>query len=193
MSSQKLIRQTTSLSTSNISANRSMTFWRNQIPSTSNDMINIVCHTSFRWVRKFSCICRENALSELIGRLDHSDMVLTQLPRMWETILLSSTFPHSLAHTQCSMCTTIDHTSHHYWTHQRLQDKFSRWRNSMQWGPLLPKGGGMIQVDVGGHPPIPFGPPQLSLSAFSVSLIVAQLTIFRSSFGSWTSGVVLRP
>jgi len=41
----------------------------------------------------------------------------------------------------------------------------------------------MIQVDVGGHPPIPFGPPQLSFSAFSVSLIVAQLTIF-SSFSS---------
>ena len=41
----------------------------------------------------------------------------------------------------------------------------------------------MIQVDVGGHPPIPFGPPQLSLSAFSVSLIVAQLTIFSSFSG----------
>jgi len=27
----------------------------------------------------------------------------------------------------------------------------------------------LIQVDVGGHPPIPFGPPQLSLSVFSVS------------------------
>ncbi|MDW3502781.1 hypothetical protein NQ272_26840, partial [Escherichia coli] len=53
----------------------------------------------------------------------------------------------------------------------------------MQWGPLLPKGGGMIQVDVGGHPPIPFGPPQLSLLAFSVSLIVAQLTIFSSFSG----------
>jgi hypothetical protein len=25
----------------------------------------------------------------------------------------------------------------------------------MQWGPFLPKGGGMIQVDIGGHPPIP--------------------------------------
>ena len=39
--------------------------------------------------------------------------------------------------------------------------KFSRiclisWRNSKQWGPLLPKGGGMIQVDIGGHPLIPF-------------------------------------
>jgi hypothetical protein len=25
----------------------------------------------------------------------------------------------------------------------------------MQWGPFLPKGGGMIQVDLGGHPPFP--------------------------------------
>ena len=62
-------------------------------------------------------------------------------------------------------------------------NKFSRWRNSTQWGPLLPKGGGMIQVDVGGHPPIPFGPPQLSLSVFYVSLIIAQFTIFSSFSG----------
>jgi hypothetical protein len=27
--------------------------------------------------------------------------------------------------------------------------------DSMQWIPLLPKGGGLIQVDIGGHPPIP--------------------------------------
>jgi hypothetical protein len=27
--------------------------------------------------------------------------------------------------------------------------------NLTQWGPLLPKGGGMIQVDFGGHPPFP--------------------------------------
>jgi hypothetical protein len=25
----------------------------------------------------------------------------------------------------------------------------------MQWGPLLPKGGRMIQVEISGHPPIP--------------------------------------
>jgi lipoprotein-anchoring transpeptidase ErfK/SrfK len=40
--------------------------------------------------------------------------------------------------------------------------KFSRsflisWRNSTQWGPLLPKEGGLIQVDIGGHPPFPTG------------------------------------
>ena len=27
----------------------------------------------------------------------------------------------------------------------------------MQWRPLLPKEGGLIQVDIGGHPPIPIG------------------------------------
>ena len=42
------------------------------------------------------------------------------------------------------------------------------------------RGGGMIQVDVGGHLPIPFWPPQLSLS---VSLIVAQFTVFSSFSG----------
>ena len=50
----------------------------------------------------------------------------------------------------------------------------------MQWGPLLPKGGGMIQVDIGGHPPIPLGPPPLLLSVFSV---FAQFTIFSSFSG----------
>ena len=49
-----------------------------------------------------------------------------------------------------------------------------------QWGPLLPKGGGMIQVDIGGHPPSPLGAPQLSISVFSVS---AQFTIFSSFSG----------
>ena len=53
----------------------------------------------------------------------------------------------------------------------------------MQWGPLLPKGGGMIQVDIGAHPLIPLGSPLVLLSVFSVSLIIAQFTIF-SSFSS---------
>jgi hypothetical protein len=29
--------------------------------------------------------------------------------------------------------------------------------NSTQWRPFLPKEGGLIQVDIGGHPPIPVG------------------------------------
>ena len=40
------------------------------------------------------------------------------------------------------------------------------WRISMQWGPFLPKEEGMIQVDIGGHPPIPFVPTPSFLAAF---------------------------
>jgi len=121
-------------------------------------------HTSFRWVTEFDYIYRKNALQEPNISSNHSDMVLTALPRLWETILWSTTFLHSFACTECSMWNALDHASHHYWTHQWLQNhslgtRFSRWRNSTQWGPLLPKGEGMIQVDVGGHPPIPLGPP----------------------------------
>jgi hypothetical protein len=31
----------------------------------------------------------------------------------------------------------------------------------MQWRPLLPKEGGLIQVDIGGHPPFPIGSKQV--------------------------------
>ncbi len=57
----------TSLSASNIFASSSMTFLRNQMPSTSSDMINTGCHTSFRWATKSGCICKRNALLEPIG------------------------------------------------------------------------------------------------------------------------------
>ena len=133
-------------------------------------------HTSFRWATKFGYICRENSLPEPIRNLDHYDMVLTWVTRLSAIMLWSTTFLHSFTCTNCSMWTIANHASHHFWTHQRLQNSsletqlsrsflISR-RNSTQWGPLLPKGGGMIQVDIGGHPPIPFGPPQLSLSVF---------------------------
>jgi hypothetical protein len=35
-------------------------------------------------------------------------------------------------------------------------------KNSTQWRPLLPKEGGLIQVDIGGHPPFPTGSKQFS-------------------------------
>ena len=38
----------------------------------------------------------------------------------------------------------------------------------------------MIQEDIGGHPPIPLGPPPLSSFSFPFSLIIAQFTIFGS-------------
>jgi hypothetical protein len=45
--------------------------------------------------------------------------------------------------------------------------KFSKkllilWGNSTQWRPLLPKDGGLIQVDIDGHPPFPAGSKHLS-------------------------------
>jgi len=50
----------------------------------------------------------------------------------------------------------------------------------MQWGPLLPQGGGMIQVNNGGHLPIPPKPPK---SISNVSLFISAFTIF-SNFSS---------
>jgi hypothetical protein len=41
-------------------------------------------------------------------------------------------------------------------TRDQVQQKFPHLMEALtQWGPLLPKGGGLIQVDIGGHPPIP--------------------------------------
>jgi hypothetical protein len=77
------------------------------------------CHTSFRWETKFGCTCRKNALQGLIGSFVHSVMDLTPSPRLWVTILLSSTFPPSLACTQCSMWTSFGPIFHHYWTPRR--------------------------------------------------------------------------
>ena len=106
-------------------------------------------HTSFIWAKNSCCIYIKNALQEPIRSSDHFDMVLTPLPRLWETMLWSTKFPHSFVCTKYSMCTALDHASHHYWTHPILQNislgtKFSRWENSTQWGTLLLKGGGMI-------------------------------------------------
>jgi hypothetical protein len=54
--------------------------------------------------------------------------------------------------------------------------------NSTQWIPLLHKEGGLIQVDIGGHPPIPWA-----------QKTVFHLGSFWQFFGFQTSGVVLRP
>jgi hypothetical protein len=45
----------------------------------------------------------------------------------------------------------------------------------MQWRPLLPKEGGLIQVDIGGHPPFPTGSKQFS-SNFGNLLFLAVFT-----------------
>jgi hypothetical protein len=49
----------------------------------------------------------------------------------------------------------------------------------MQWGLLLHNGVGMIQVDIGGHPPIPLRPPPFLLSVFQFPHNLLFLTVFR--------------
>lgn len=122
MSSPKSTRQIASLRTFNTSANRSMTYWKKPMLITSNNIINIECHTSSRWVIKFGYICRRRALLGTTARFTRFDMVHTPSPRLWEIMLLRSTFPHSLAYTQCSMWITFAHTFHHYWKHLTLQN-----------------------------------------------------------------------
>ena len=45
--------------------------------------------------------------------------------------------------------------------------------------PLIPKEGGMVQVDIGGHPPIPFGPAPSILAAFHIQHNLLFLAGFR--------------
>jgi hypothetical protein len=54
--------------------------------------------------------------------------------------------------------------------------------NSTQWIPLIPKEGGLIEMDIGGHPPIPLA--QITIFHFG---------IFLQFLESQTSEVVLRP
>ena len=104
-----------SLSGSNTSTNRFRIFYKILIPSTSNTMINIGCHSSFRWETKFGCTCRKNALHCLIRSFIQSVIDPTPSPRLWATIILSSTFRHYLACNQYSMWTSLDLIFHHYW------------------------------------------------------------------------------
>jgi hypothetical protein len=61
--------------------------------------------------------------------------------------------------------------------------------NSMQWIPLLPKGGGLIQVDIGGHPPVP-NSNWLILTVFS-STHFSVMGTFLCNCGFCTYGAVL--
>ena len=60
MSNLKMTRLTTSFSTFNTSASRSMTYLTCPMLSTSSIMISIGCHTSSRWATKFGYICRRS-------------------------------------------------------------------------------------------------------------------------------------
>ena len=108
-----------SLSRFTKSTNRFKIFYRSSMPSTISSMINIGCHSSFRWETKFGFTHRKNALSSLIKSFIHSIMDLKRSPRLWVTILLSSTCPPSLACIQCSMWISFNLIFHHYWTPRR--------------------------------------------------------------------------
>ena len=52
-------------------------------------------------------------------------------------------------------------------TKDQVQKKFPYFMEELNaTRKFLPKGVGMIQVDIGGHPPIPLGPPPLLLLVF---------------------------
>jgi hypothetical protein len=104
-----------SLSRFNTSANRSKRFCRNPMLSTSSAMINIGYHTSFRLATKFGYICRRSISLGPIRSFSHFIMGLTLSPRLWVSILLSSTLHPSLVYIQYSMWTSFSHIFHHYW------------------------------------------------------------------------------
>jgi hypothetical protein len=118
----ELTNPPSSLRRSSTSGNRFKIFYRSPMLSTSSAMINMGCQTSFRWETKFGFTCKKNALQGLIGTFFHSFMDPIPSPRLWVTMLLSSTFPHSLAYTQYSMWTSFDLISHHYWTPRRSKN-----------------------------------------------------------------------
>jgi hypothetical protein len=103
-----------SLNESITSSNRLRIFCKSPMPSTRSSMINAGCHMIFRWAIKFGCNCRKNSIHDPIKIFIHFAMDLTPSPRMWVTIILSSTFPHSLACTPCLMWTSLCHTFHPY-------------------------------------------------------------------------------
>jgi hypothetical protein len=117
---QKLTKPPGSLSRSNTSANRFIIFYRSLMPSTNITMINIRCHISFRWVTK-SFVAFAEITPYMAPSKDSptSVMVHTPSPRLWVTMILSSTLPPFLVCIQSSTWLSFDHISHHYWTPQR--------------------------------------------------------------------------
>jgi hypothetical protein len=114
----KLKNPPSSLSGSNTSSNRFRISYTSLMTSTTNTMINIGCHISYRWATKFRCTCRKNVLQDPIEHFAHSIMGRTPSTRPLEIILLSSTFLLSLSWTQPSTWISFVVISHHYWTPQ---------------------------------------------------------------------------
>jgi hypothetical protein len=71
--------------------NRSRRFFRNPMLSTSNIMINIGYHTSFRLETNSGYICRRSVSRGPIERFSHFSMGVTLSPRLWVKMILRST------------------------------------------------------------------------------------------------------
>jgi hypothetical protein len=95
----RLTKPLGSLRGSNTSTNRFRISYRSPMTSTSNAMLNIEFHISFRWATKFGCTCRKNVLQDPIKIFYHPFMGRTPSPSLWGIILLWSTFLLSLAWT----------------------------------------------------------------------------------------------
>ena len=71
--------------------------------------------------------------------------------------------------------------------------KFSRnfliwWGTSMQWRPLIPKEGGLIQMDIGGHPPFSTSSKQFSCNFGN--LLFLGVFNFRGHFEGLNEGLL---
>jgi hypothetical protein len=100
----------------NTYANRSRRFCRNPMLSTRSAMINTSYRTHFRLETSSCYTFIRTILQGPIRSYSHFTMGLTPSPRLWVTMILSSTLHHSLACTQCSMWTYLNHIFHHYLT-----------------------------------------------------------------------------
>jgi hypothetical protein len=97
MFSLRLTKPPDSLSVFNTSTNTSMRFCRKPMLSTRSTMINIGYRTSFRLETRSGYICRKSILQGPIRSSTHFTMGLTLSPRLWVTMILSSTLHPSLA------------------------------------------------------------------------------------------------
>ena len=59
-----------------------MTYWIEPMLSTSNNMINIECHTTSKWEKKCGYIYRRSASLDPTTRFARSDMGRTPSPRL---------------------------------------------------------------------------------------------------------------
>jgi hypothetical protein len=122
-------------------------------------------------------------------------MVRTQCPiKPKDNRLVEQLQPH-----QQQVCDSLPQTKQCNFSNKACNSPRFRFRkcfslfpgHSTQWRPLLPKGGGLIQVDIGGHPPFP-NSNWLILTVLSSSFFSVKGT-FLCNCGFYNYGVVLKP